>query len=322
MRESYYFETSAVNFLYDVFSKDEKFSSIKTKKLQVSKGRKWYLSSATLWEIFKTKDEKKRYELFDFCRCLFYDHLIKCPEEIIINFIKSGCPSVEKSYNLDSSDLGLFAKEWRNACKDIRFVFQPDEKQINDRTNALQFFGKYLYKKQKGYELKGYPELIDQSYHLLGIRLESLLKKLFNEFDNITEEEKQFTSVVFHVALITICYGITLDQQIIESYWNSIGISKPISRIECLVENSISLFFRGPIANIAKMMVLQSNGKYGRGVFFDSLHSAYITYSDLYFTADNHFINFKNEIADPNMLKIVHTKDMVFETPVISARES
>ncbi len=125
---------------------------------------------------------------------------------------------------------------------------------------------------------------------------------------------------MFHVALITICYGITLDQQIIESYWNSIGISKPISRIEYLVENSISLFFRGPVANIAKMMVLQSNGKYGRGVFFDSMHSAYITYSELYFTADDHFIKFKNEIADPNMLKIVHTKDMVFETPIIFSR--
>ena len=302
------------------FQKTKNSAPLKQKNCKFLKVENGIFLQLLFGKIFKTKNEKKRYELFDFCRCLFYDHLIKCPEEIIINFIKSGCPSVEKPYNLDSSDLGLFANEWRNACKDIRFVFQPDEKQLNDRTNALQFFGKYLYKKQKGYELKGYPELIDQSYQLLGIRLESLLKKLFDEFDNLTEEKKQFVSVVFHVALITICYGITLDQQIIESYWNSIGISKPISRIEYLVENSISLFFRGPVANIAKMMALQSNGKYGRGVFFDSMHSAYITYSELYFTADDHFINFRNEIADPNMLKIVHTKDMVFETPIIFSR--
>jgi len=319
MKERYYFETSAVNFLYDIFSKDEKHSSVKTKNLQVSKGRKWYISSATLWEIFKTKDEERRYDLFDFSRCLFYDHLIKSPEEIIVNYIQSGCPSIEKSYCLDSSDSGLFAKEWREACKDIRFVFQPDIKQLNERTKSLQFFGKYLYKKQKGYELKSYQELIDQSYQLLGIRLESLLKRLFDEFENITEEKKQFVSIVFHVALITVCYGITLNQQIIESYWNSLGIPKPLSRIEWLVENSISLFFRGPVTNIAKMMILQSTGKYSRGLFFDSLHSAYITYSDLYFTADDHFINFKNTIADPNMLKIVHTNEMVFETPIISA---
>jgi hypothetical protein len=197
---------------------------------------------------------------------------------------------------------------------------QRGTKQLNGRTEAFQFIGKYLYKKQKGYELKGYQELIDQSYHLLGIRLESLLKKLFEEYDNLTEEKKQFVSIAFHVALIIICYGITLDQQIIESYWNSIGTSKPISRIEYLVENSTSLFFSGPVANIAKMVVLQSNGKYGRGVFYDSMHSAYITYSELYFTADDHFINFKNEIEDPNMLKIDHIKDMVFETPIISFR--
>ncbi|MBN2286333.1 MAG: hypothetical protein JXI43_07785 [Tissierellales bacterium] len=59
MRESYYFETSAVNFLYDIFSKDDEFNSIKTKNLQISKGRKWYISSATLWEIFKTKEVNK-----------------------------------------------------------------------------------------------------------------------------------------------------------------------------------------------------------------------------------------------------------------------
>jgi hypothetical protein len=64
-------------------------------------------------------------------------------------------------------------------------------------------------------------------------------------------------------------------------------------------------------------MVLQSNWKYNRGVYFDSLHSAYITYSDLYFTADDHFINFKNEISDPNMLKIVHTKDLMIKKPLI-----
>jgi hypothetical protein len=231
MRESYYFETSSVNYLYDVFSRDEKFSSVKTKKLQISKGRKWYISSATLWEIFKTNDEEKRYDLFDFCRCLFYDHLIKCPEEIIINFIKSGCPAVEQSYNLDSSALGLFAEEWCNACKDIKYAFQPDRRQFNDLTDALQFLGKYLYKKQKGYELKSHQELVDQSYQLMGIRLESLLKKLFDAFDNITKEEKQYASIVFYIALITICYGINLNRQIIESYWNSIGISKPISRI-------------------------------------------------------------------------------------------
>jgi len=66
MSERFYFETSAVNFLYELFSKDKKHSSVKTKALQLSKGRKCYISTVTLWEIFKTKDENLRYDLYDF----------------------------------------------------------------------------------------------------------------------------------------------------------------------------------------------------------------------------------------------------------------
>lgn len=318
MRESYYFETSAVNSLYHLFSKDDKFSSIKTKKLQISKGRKWYISSATLWEIFKTKENEKRYELFDFCRCLFYDHLIKCPEKIILNYIKSNCPSIEAPYNLDASSQSLFASEWYRACKEMTYVFEPGHEQLNSYTKAMQFFGKYLYKKQNGFELNGPQNLIDQSYNLLGIRYEGLLEKLFREYENPTDEDKQYVSVVFHIALIIVCYGITLNQQVFEEHWISMGIPEPISRMEWLVENSKSIFFRGPLSNMAKMMVLQSDCRYSRGVYIDSLHSAYITYSDFYFTADDHFMSFKNKIQDPNMLKIVHTKEITFETPIIS----
>jgi hypothetical protein len=276
MSERCYFETSAVNFLYQLFSKDEKHSSVKTKALQVSKGRKWYISTVTLWEIFKTKDEKLRYDLYDFSRCLFYDHLIKSHEEIIVNYLKSGCPVVEEPYCLDASDSCLFAKEWRTACKDVRFVFQPDRDQLDQRTEHMQFFGKYFFKLQNGYTLRSYNELIDQSYHYLGIRLNSLIEVLFNEFENITDEQKQYIAVVFHVAVFILCYGITLNHQIVESFWISIGIPEPKARVEAMVENFKSAFFRGPISNIAKMIILQTDSKYGRGLIFDSLHASYI----------------------------------------------
>jgi len=319
MNEVFYFETSAVNSLYHIFSNDNRFSSVETKKLQISKGRKWYISSATLWEIFNTKDKKSRYDLFDFCRCLFYDQLIACPEEIVINYIKTGCPVIEKPYNLDSSNAALFSKEWKQACEEMRYFFEPDHEQLHSYTDTMQFLGKYLHKKQNGYELKGYKELIDHSYHLLGIRLESLMDKLMQEFDNLTDEIKQYVAIVFHIALIIFCYGITINKQIVEDYWNSMGILKPISRIEWLVENSISVFFRGPLSNIAKMIILQANGKYSRGLFIDSLHSVYFTYVDKYFTSDDHFIEFKNKVADPNLLKIVHTNEVRLVTPIISS---
>lgn len=311
MRESLYFETSAVNSLYNFFSRDEKYSSVKTKALQISKKRCWYISSATLWEIFKTKDEDLRFALFDFSRCLFYDHLITSPEEIIINYIKSGCPLIEKQYCLNSSEYGLFAKEWRHACTDLNFAFQPDEVQLKQRTDSFQFLGKYLYKKQNGYELRSYKEITDYSYKFLGIRFESLIKKLFEELgNNNSDENKQLVAVVFHVTLIIFCYGITLNQQLVESFWDSTGINEPSSRIEWIVENHVSIFFRGPLANIARMMVTQSTQKYGRGLIFDSLHSMYTTYCNLYFTSDKHFLEFKDKNKDPNILKIKHIDEM------------
>jgi len=320
MEENLYFETSAVNFLYDFFTGNQSPSSIKTKQLQISKGRKWYISSVTLWEIFKTKDEEKRYELFDFSRCLFYDHLIKSHEEIIINYMKAKCPIVENSYCLDATDSCLFAKEWRIACQDINYVFQPDLEQLKQRSEHLQFFGKYFFKSQKGYVLRGYNDLIDQSYHYLGIRFENLMKVLFDEFENISETQKQYVAVAFHLAVMIVCYGITINHQVIESYWNSIGIPEPKKRVEALVEVFRPIFFRGPVSNIAKMIILQTESKYGRGLIFDSLHASYVTYSDQYFSADNHFIRFRDTIKDkdPNMLKIVHIKDMDFFIPVLS----
>ena len=143
------------------------------------------------------------------------------------------------------------------------------------------------------------------------------MDKLAQEFDDLTDERKQYVAIVFHVALIILCFGITLNNQIVENYWHSINISKPIYRMEWLIENSISVFFRGPLSNIAKMIILQAKSKYSRGLFFDSLQSVYFTYIDMYFTSDGHFIDFKKTIPDPNMIKIVHTDKVKIEVPII-----
>ena len=75
-----YFETSGVNYLFDKVFSNPDFGSLATKKLQIEKGRKWQISNVTLWKIFLTKNEDRRYDLFDFSRCLFYDTLICSPE--------------------------------------------------------------------------------------------------------------------------------------------------------------------------------------------------------------------------------------------------
>ena len=72
-------------------------------------------------------------------------------------------------------------------------------------------------------------------------------------------------------------------------------------------------FFRGPLANVSRMIQMQSRGKTNRGLFFDSLHSVYTTYCDLFVTNDPHFMKYKNENGtDPNVRKIVSVKDLEF----------
>ena len=155
--ETYYFETSAVNYLFGNLFNDNRFSTVKKKRLQLSKRRKWYISSIVLWEIFLSKNKKRKNQLFDFSRTLFYDYLIPSPEEIIINYINSGLPLIEKKYLLRSKS--IFAKEWEKACKDFDYFFAPDENQVAEYTKHLRFIGKYFTKTSKGYSLKSYSDL-------------------------------------------------------------------------------------------------------------------------------------------------------------------
>ncbi len=84
----------------------------------------------------KRQDEKRRIDLLELSRCLFYEYLIPSPEEIIVNYIKNGCPKIEKRYGLKSNS--LFSKEWTRSCKDLSYAFQPDIGQIEDRTKAIR----------------------------------------------------------------------------------------------------------------------------------------------------------------------------------------
>lgn len=307
-----YYETSSVNYLFDNVFSNPNFSSIATKKLQIQKGRKWQISNVTLWEIFLTKDQQRRDDLFDFSRCLFYDTLISSPEEIIINYIKNGCPIIEEYYELESKS--LFAKEWAFACNELDYFFEPDREQLDNLTNHLRFLGKYFVKTNKGYSLKTYKHLNKVSDKISGAFLNSIFEKLLKLFGGgAAEDEKNYISISLQVVMIILCYGIGFDQPTIEKFWNKKKNTEPLERLEIAVDNFPDIFFRGPLSNITKMVMLQAKGKTGRGMYFDSLQSIYTTYADLFITNDEHFLKFKDENEiDPNMIKVMSVRDLKF----------
>jgi hypothetical protein len=309
MMTNLYIETSAVNYLLDNIFSQPQYSSIKTKELQISKRRKWFISALTLWEIFLTKNESRRFELFDFSRCLFYDNLIPSPEELIVNFIKSRCPRIENRYNLKSNS--LFSKEWTKACRDRNYVFQPDRTELDERTKYIRIIADAL----KETSPKLLPKCLHDFSNIDTIMTNAFLKHIFLEIskqygNNLNDDLIKFITVTMKVTLILLCYWIGLDQPTIESFWKSIGELEPLERFDYAHKNFPDIFYRGPITNISKMILIQAT-KFGRGFYFDSLHSSYITYSDLYITNDPHFLNFKNtHINDPNMIKLIDVKTM------------
>lgn len=311
----FYFETSAVNYIADMIFNNPDFGSLATRKLQIEKGRKWQISNVALWEIFLTKDEDRRYYLFDLSRCLFYEKLISSPEEIIINYIISGCPRIEKQYELDSK--GTFSAEWTKACNNLDFAFHPDNKQLEDITNHFRFIGEYFVKSAKGYRLVSVKEIDHFSDKIDGAFLKSSYNRLLEQAGHPVDESfMEFIGFSMQVVLLILCYGIGFDHLTIENYWNKSRKIEPLERLSIAIEKFPAIFFRGPLANITKMMILQSNNKTGRGMYFDSLQSIYTTYSDIFLTNDNHFLKYKSEHNnDPNMVKVISIKELNFFTP-------
>lgn len=307
-----YFETSAVNYLYDKVFTNSDIGSIQTKELQVSKARKWQISIITLWEIFFTNNAERRRDLFDFSRCLFYDDLIPTPEELITNYIRAGCPIEEKRYELRSK--GLFSGHWQYACTNLDYFFEPEPIDIKSRNDAIRKLANTINVSENGYLLNFEPDFtnyqgrLDKAY--LSYIQESVLQLTGSDK---SEELKVLIAVTLQLTLIILCYGIGVDQPSIERFWNERGNPNPMARLEYCLNDFPDIFFRGPIANIAKMTISQNKGKRNRGLHNDSLHSIYVTYSDLFVTNDKHFSQFLDEnLNDINTDKIMPVKEIDF----------
>ena len=260
--------------------------------------------------MFLTNNEERRRELFDFSRCLFYKDLMPSIEELLINYINNGLPNIEKRYKLKSKS--IFSTHWKKSCRNLSYFFEPEITDLKRHTEYYRFLGEYFVKTNNGYVLK-----FDEKISLDGKELEmENIQKSFQELisdlsDNEYKIHEQYINLSFQLVLVVFCYGINFNQQITEEFWDKIGIENPNDRISYVVKKIPDLFYRGPISNIAKMILLQADTKSTRGVYFDALHSVYITYSDLYFSDDEHFDNLKKTIKDPNMLKIKKVSEVI-----------
>jgi len=268
-----YFETSAIN----KFAENRPIGdAIATKELQQEKGRRWLISIVTLWEIFLTTNKEKAKRLIDFSRFLFDEDLIGSPEEFITNFVSTGCPMYEKRYPLISK--GVMSKEWKEACRNKTFLFHPSEQDLKFKTYFWRMFGKFIdniVRNKKIVLSREDPKELTEVF----------ISEIYESLDWVKETkyidkdtEKIIKSTIFY-AMIIFCWGILFDQWTVEQFWKSKRLDAPKDRARYLAKNAPELFYRGPIAGMARMTYQQCKTKYTRGAFFDALHSLYIDYT-------------------------------------------
>jgi hypothetical protein len=303
-----YFETSALNW----FIKNKSIEDlVATRKLQTTKRKRWCLSCVTLWELFLTTKEEERYKIINSARFLFDPYLTPTPEELIVNFIKAGCPNVEKKYEFIS--YGILSKEWTRSCKETSYLLHPSEKDLLLRTKTWRHIGKVI----QTYDT----DALKIISHVTG----SVLNEIYvqNLFENLvkrsnikyyTKSEEILLKKTILCSLVILCFGFLFDRQAIDAYWNSLKIHDTNNRIHYLIENHPDLFKRGPLHNIAKMFTVQKE-KSNRGLIFDTLHSVYIDYVDLFITNDQHYKYIEKNFEDVNTNKIKLVDELIWQSP-------
>lgn len=293
-----YIETSALNALHGDLERED---AIATKAHLNLKGKGWFISPVVLWEIQATEDQEHREKLIYFAQHLFQDVLLPSPEELLINYIKAGCPTNETKYDLVSS--GMYATAWKDICaiKEKTLIFDSSaHKHLN---GALRKFCKdyYTFAKFDSIDISQDPKTATAQFEI---------QKLVDYFGLIPQSQREDQAFVRHYriaafyVLMFLCAGAAIDRQVIEQFWTALGIQDMSRRIEYTFTELKAVFQRGPMAAITLMTEVQSHRKYSRGMFFDCLHSVYAIYADLFVSNDEHFRAFREEVAAIHGLKL------------------
>lgn len=292
-----YLETSAINHLAEISSEPD---AIATRQYHNEKGNKLMVSVVSIWEVLMTSNEIEREKLVFYMQNALYPKLIFSPSELIINFIKAGCPEYEPKKS-------IFTKlpigdTWEDICQDNRKTFNFDTEDLKKRTKSIQRLFKrvdraildtVVEKKLSGSELK---ELADSIYNNLNLSRDN---------NNNKDSEKIFKLAIIFISVI-LCAGIQLDNTPIEKFWEKLRISDIEKRITYIFNHYEILVHRGPFLSMALMAYNQivEDKKPNRGLFWDALHSLYLPYIDILLTKDKHFKELQKKVNHINFSKI------------------
>lgn len=310
--QRYYFETSAFNSFAEKYNIED---AVATKALQNLKGRGWYISPVVLWEVLLTTEEIKRESLIHFSQHLFEPDLLPSPEELIVQYIKSGCPESEAEYPLISR--GIFSDSWRDICSIKEKTLKYEPKLITEKTKVLRDIARLFHEFTKSNSID-----ISDTEEIAGLQVS--IQQVLDRYSVIPAEYREDFETIRHLRLVAffvlmiLCAGATIDGEVINNFWKKQGARSMQDRIDIVFTQFPQLLFRGPFHQIAHMTHYQSDEKFTRGVYFDSLHTVYSIYADKFLTCDEHFRTFRERLKEgyPFVEKIRHLDELQFTSTV------
>lgn len=289
-----YFETSAVNYMADLFSWKD---AAATKERQSEKGNKYHISPVTIWEILLTTDHHKRESIIFYCQHLFHEELVEGPSELIVQYIKNGCPPIEKKRAFVSK-LPM-AKVWKDMVDDKRKTFLIDRETLHLKTKLLRDTSKAMAHLIQ--PVAGGDSVRDKNLKAVSDLIIIISKK--EGFDS-----NEPNDVIRRLALLFIIYILCLEADLditpVTAFWEAQKVHEMVDRIYYVLQELPLLIQRGPFFQMALMAYCQTftlGIKPSRGLFIDCLHSLYLTYMDVFITQDEHFRSLRDKVA-PNPL--------------------
>jgi hypothetical protein len=289
-----YFETSAVNHMAGMFSWKD---AVATKERQTEKGNRYYLSPVTIWEILLTSNHQQRENLLFYCQHLFHEELVAGPSELIVGYIKNGCPLVEKQGDF-ASKLPM-ATVWKNLVEDKRKTFVFDHQTLTLKTKLLRDTSKEMAKLIM-------PVAVGESTKDAHLEAIAELIRIYSKQEDFASQKPK--DVIRRLALLFItyilCLEADLDSSPVNNFWINLNLHTMLDRVFYVVEELEILTRRGPFIQMALMAYCQTFAigvRPSRGLFLDCLHSIYFTYMDVFLTQDEHFRSLRDAVA-PNPL--------------------
>jgi len=286
----YYLDTSAINKFADILKPQDAFA---TRKLARQRKKAWVLSPLNLYEIFNTKDEKRRETII--CRMAQFYSLPGCifstPTRILFyNILKYESQKTEFESSLYEA--------WFEITKNNKKTFIIDYNNFKKRDKNIKAFNRVIKWIIIDYIPKE-PNKKSKDEIILPYILYKQIKVFSpNEDLHKGNDEKRLFYLKLILVLGIFCFGIEPESIFLDNYWKLKKINSTNDRFVYICTNFHSKIFESEVIDImAKFLLFQSKQKKGidRGAFRDSLHLIYCWYADLFITCDKDIYKFSKK---------------------------